>query len=98
MNPLYNALTGGQNGPSQAFSPQMNNVPSVPMNGLQGVVERARSMMQNPMNAVRQMIPGLPENIANDPNQIITWLQQTGRVNPQMMQTAQQLQQMMCGR
>lgn len=98
MNPLYTMLTGGQNGLSQAVAPQMNNVPSGPMNGLQSVVERARSMMQNPMQAVRQMIPGLPENIANDPNQIITWLQQTGRVNPQMMQTAQQLMGMMGGR
>ena len=68
------------------------------MNGLQSVVERARSMMQNPMQAVRQMIPGLPDNIANDPNAIIGWLQQTGRVTPQMMQTAQQLQQMIGGR
>ena len=95
MNPLYNALTNGQNGPSQAFSQQMDNLPSSPMNGLQSVVERARGMMQNPMYAVRQMIPGLPDNIANDPNQIITWLQQTGRVSPQMIQTAQQLQQML---
>lgn len=91
-------LTGGQNAFSQPPVPQMNNVPSMPMNGLQNVVERARSMMQNPMNAVRQMIPGLPESIANDPNQIINWLQQTGRVNPQMMQTAQQLMSMMGGR
>lgn len=95
MNPLYDALTGGQNGLSQPSAPQMNNVPTGPMNGLQSVVERARSMMQNPMNAVRQMIPGLPENIAADPNAIIQWLQQTGRVTPQQIQIAQQLQQMM---
>lgn len=95
MNPLYNALTGGQNGLSQAVQQQVNSFPSGPANGFQGIVDRARSMMQNPMQAVRQMIPGLPENIANDPNQIIGWLQQTGRINPQMMQTAQQLQQMM---
>lgn len=98
MNPLFNMLTGGQNGPLQAVQQHMNNLPSMPMSGLQGVVERARSMMQNPMQAVRQMIPGLPDSIANDPNQIIGWLQQTGRVNPQMMQTAQQLQYMMTGR
>lgn len=98
MNPLFHALTGGQNGPSQPFSPQMNNLASGPMNGLQSVVERARSMMQNPMQAVQQMIPGLPANIANDPNAILGWLQQTGRVNPQMMQTAQQISQMIGGR
>lgn len=98
MNPLYNMLTNGQNGPSQPVSPQMNNIPPMPMNGLQGVVERARSMMQNPMQVVRQMIPGLPDQIANDPNQIINWLQQTGRVSPQQIQSARQLQQMMNGR
>jgi len=95
MNPLYNALTGGQNGPSQPLSPQMNNVPPGPQNGLQSVLERARSMMQNPQQALRQFLPGLPEQIANDPNQIINWLQQTGRVTPQQIQTAQQIQQMM---
>ena len=98
MNPLFNMLTGGQNGPNLPVSPQMNNVPPTPINGLQSVIERARSMMQNPMNAVRQFIPGLPENIANDPNAIINWLQQTGRVSPQQIQTAQQLQQMIGGK
>ena len=91
MNPLYNALQGH----SEPLSPQMNNLSPNPRNGLCGLVERARGMMQNPMNAVRQIIPGLPEQIASDPNQIIGWLQQTGRVTPQQIQAAQQLQQMM---
>ena len=98
MNPLYNLLTGGQNGLSQPAVPQMNNVPYGPMNGLQSVLDRARSMMQNPQQALRQMVPGLPENIANDPNQIIGWLQQTGRISPQQIQTAQQLMGMLGGR
>ena len=98
MNPLYNMLTGGQNGLSQALMQQVNNVPSGPQNGLQGVVDKARSMMQNPMQAVRQMIPGLPAEIANDPNQLINWLQQTGRISPQQIQSAQQLMSMLGGR
>ena len=95
MNPLYAALTGGQNAVTQAVQQTMNNQQVVPMSGPQSVLQRAQQLMQNPVQAVRQMIPGLPENIANDPNAIIGWLQQTGRVSPQMMQTAQQLQQMM---
>ena len=95
MNPLYNMLTNGQNGPSQPLVPQMNNVPPTMPNGPQNVFQRAQQMMQNPMQTVRQMIPGLPENIANDPNAIIGWLQQTGRISPQQIQTAQQLMQMM---
>lgn len=101
MNPLYKALTGSQNALSQPQQMQANNLSPAPMNGLQGIVERAKQMMQtmqNPQQAIRQFIPGLPENIAQDPNAIINWLQQTGRVNPQMIQTAQQLQQMMGGR
>ena len=101
MNPLYKALTGAQNALSQPPQMQMNNPSPAPMNGLQGIVERAKQMMQamqNPQQAIRQFIPGLPENISQDPNAIINWLQQTGRVNPQMIQTAQQLQQMMGGR
>ena len=98
MNPLYKALTGGQNAVTQAVQQQMNTIPSGPMNGLQSVIDRARSMMQNPMQAVRHMIPGLPADMANDPNAILNWLQQTGRVSPQQMQTAQQISQMMGGR
>ena len=98
MNPLYKALAGGQNGLSQAVTQQMNAIPSGPMGGIQSVMERARSMMQNPQQTLRQFLPGLPEDMANDPNANLNWLQQTGRVSPQQMQTAQQISRMMGGR
>lgn len=100
MNPLYNALTNAQNGLSQPVQPQMNISSPAPQNGIQGVVDRARQLMQSmrdPRQFVRQYIPGVPDEIAGDPNQILNWMQQTGKINPQLMQTAQQLRQMMTG-
>lgn len=104
MNPLFNALNGStpstpvnaQNGPSQ---PQIiGPANSFPINNLQAAIERAKQIMQstqNPQQFVSQYLPGVPANIANDPNQIMNWLQQTGRVNPQMVQMANQLAGMM---
>ena len=70
-------------------------------NGIQGVMDRARQMMQamqDPPQTFRQMIPGLPEDISSDPNAILNWLQQNGWVSQQQIQAAQQLMQMMGGR
>ena len=46
---------------------------------------------RNPQQLVQRFFPDAPANVQNDPNQLIGWLQQTGRVNPQMMQMAQQI-------
>lgn len=65
------------------------------LNNYQNIINMARQMMQNPQQAVTQAFPDLPKEIQNDPNQIMSWLQQNGRINPQMMQTANQLMRMM---
>ena len=44
--------------------------------------------MRNPAAFVRQAIPGLPPQIANDPNQILQWMQQNGMVTQQQIQEA----------
>lgn len=57
----------------------------------QNPVQRANYILQamrNPAAFVRQAIPDLPPQIANDPNQILQWLQQSGRVTPQQVQEA----------
>ena len=77
MNPLFQAMRG-----APAMKPW------------QDVLKRARQIagsFQNPQQMIQQMIPGIPLNIQNDPNQIIQWLQQTGRVSPQAVQMAQSL-------
>ena len=79
MNPLYTMLMG-----QQAPKPAMN----LYMNPYQ----RAGAIMQairNPQAFVRQMIPDLPEEIANDPNRILQYLQETrGVTNEQIRQIA----------
>lgn len=79
MNPLYTMLTG-----QQILRPIANQF----MNPYQraGAIMQA---MRNPPAFVRQMIPDLPEEIANDPNRILQYLQETrGVTNEQIRQIA----------
>lgn len=60
----------------------------------QNILARAQQMMQqmqNPQQMIQQFLPGVPAEIRNDPNQIINWLQQNGRITPQQIQMAQQM-------
>ena len=68
------------------------------MNQYQSVMNMARQMMNNPQQAVMQAFPDLPQEISNNPNQIMAWIQQNGRINPQMYQMANHLMLMMGGR
>ena len=68
------------------------------LNQYQGIMNMARQMMQNPQQAVANALPDLPQEIQSDPNQIVNWLQQNGRIQPQMFQMANQLMRMMGGR
>lgn len=68
------------------------------LNQYQMIMNMARQMMQNPQQAVAKAFPDMPQEIQNNPNQIMNWLQQNGRINPQMYQMASQLMHMMGGR
>lgn len=60
----------------------------------QNILARANQMMQqmqNPQQIIQQFLPGVPAQIQHDPNQIINWLQQQGRITPQQIQMAQQM-------
>lgn len=99
MNPLFASMQGtmplnGQNPPVQPSASQMGSTSSWPVNNLQNAIEKAKqiaSSVQNPQAFVNQYFPGIPANIANDPGQIMNWLQQTGRVSPQQIQMVNQL-------
>lgn len=61
---------------------------------MQKIMGQARQMMQqfqNPQQLISRMLPGVPAEIRNDPNQIISWLQQTGKITPEQIQKAQQM-------
>ena len=94
MNPLYQAIKGAVSSSGSG----MGNVPFSPMNGplgaFQGVMQRAQQLagsLQNPQQLVSQYLPDAPAEIRNDPNQLLQWMQQTGKVNPQMIQMARQM-------
>lgn len=82
MNPIFNMLMGNQPGMPQMQPTSPQQMPSTP-------VSRANAIYQamiNPAAFVRQAIPDLPPQIANDPNQILQYLKQTGRVTSEQIQ------------
>lgn len=86
MNPLYQQMMG-------QMAPQMQQVGSHFSGArFQNPVQKMQYIMQamtNPAAFVRQAIPDLPQEIANNPNQILQYLQQTrGITNEQIQQVA----------
>ena len=65
------------------------------LNNYQQIINRATQMMQNPQQAVANAFPDMPSEISGDPNQIMGWLRQNGRINPNAMNMARQLMRMM---
>lgn len=61
---------------------------------MQKIMAQASQMMQqfqNPQQLISRIMPGVPAEIRNDPNQIISWLQQTGKITQDQIQMAQQM-------
>jgi hypothetical protein len=73
MNPLYQQLMGGVGASAPAHSRmQMFNM--------------AMSAMQNPAAFVKQQFPDIPNEIANNPNAILDYLQRTRGIAPAQIQ------------
>lgn len=70
-NPLYQMVMGEQNN-NYGQSP----LPYQQMNPIQQA-NAIYQAMRNPAAFVKQAIPDLPPEIANDPNRILPYLQQT---------------------
>lgn len=93
MNP-FQAIMGGftpvQANAGQTAHPMMNG----PFGALQGVYQRAQQMaqsLQNPQALVQRFFPDAPADVQGDPERLIGWMQQTGKVNPQMVQMARNM-------
>lgn len=94
MNPLFQSLMGG-------LSPvrnQVMNQPSPMMNGpfgaMQGIMDRVQNLansFRNPQQMVQQFFPDAPAEMSGNPEQLLQWMQQTGKVNPQMVNMARQM-------
>ena len=96
MNP-FEAIMGG-NGAAQMnamqTAPAQTGGPFGALQGLQGVMDRARQlagMFQNPQQLVSKFFPDAPKEMFGNPEQLVGWLQQTGRVNLQTVQMARQM-------
>ena len=87
-NPLFNMIMGGGL-PQAPVQPQMSGGPQ-----FQNPIQKANYIMQamrNPAQFVRQQFPDIPDNIANDPNQILQYLQRTRNIsNDQLNQIVNQ--------
>lgn len=93
MNP-FQAIMGGSM-PAQAPAGQIGQpMMGGPVGMLQSAMQRAQQMaqqFQNPQQMVQQFFPDAPAEVQGDPNQLLQWMQQTGKVNPQMVQMARSM-------
>lgn len=84
MNPLCQMM----NGSMSTAQPMM---PQNPMQRMSFLMQA----MQNPSQFVKQAFPDIPDNISNNPGQILQYLQQTrGITNQQVQQTMNQIPQL----
>lgn len=82
MNPLFNMLMGGGNPMQQSMPNPVGQFSRAPIQKFQAIMQA----MQNPAQFVRNAIPDLPAEIANDPNQILQYLKQTRGITDQQIQ------------
>lgn len=81
MNPLFQMLSGS--------APQASPQPMMPMPANSNPINRMNMMMQamrNPAAFVKQSFPDIPDEISNDPSQILTYLQRTRGITDQQIQ------------
>ena len=81
MNPLYNQLMGQQLPQQKPIQQPQTQTPMQRM----GYIMQA---MRNPTQFVKNVIPDLPAEIANDPNRILQYLQQTRGITDAQIQQA----------
>lgn len=89
-NPLYQMLMGQNRMPQPTYSGMR----------FQNPIQKMQYIMQammNPAAFVRQQFPDMPAEISNNPNQILSWMQQTKGVSSMDIQQAQQQRDQILG-
>ena len=81
MNPLYQQMMGIGGAMGQPMAPQPLN----PMQQIQAVM----NAMRNPAAFLKQKFPDIPDEIINDPNRVLSYLQQTRGISNQDIQRVQ---------
>ena len=94
MNPLFQSLMGGLSPAVNQTMQQPSPMMSGPFGAMQGVMARAQQLansFRNPQQMVQQFFPDAPAELSGNPDQLLQWMQQTGKVNPQMVNMARQM-------
>ena len=91
MNPVQAIMNAfgpaGTNVPMGQFAPSPAAQTANPVQMAQQLAQTFRS----PQALVQRFFPDAPAGIQSDPDQLLAWLQQTGKVNHQMVQMARQM-------
>lgn len=76
MNPYYQQMVSG-------YQPQAPRVPTFqnPMQKMNYIMQA----MRNPAAFIKQQFPDIPDQIANNPGQILSYLQQTRGITDQQV-------------
>ncbi len=91
MNPLFQALTGGSGAVTGQVGQSMPAMQQAAGNGIFGRMQQLAGMLQNPQQLVQRYFPDAPAEVSGNPEQLLQWMQQTGKVNPQMVQMARNM-------
>ena len=101
-NPLYNAISGrnndgGNNGSNNP--PAAPQAPVAPANAPQMNFQDAmRQLQSNPSQMIKQAGYNVPDEYANNPQQAVMHLIQSGQIKGPMMQRIQPMLNMLMGR
>ena len=97
-NPLFNAIMGGsgalQKNPGNT-SPEQQNGPTAPQMTMQDAMKQLQA---NPAQMIKQAGFNVPEEYANNPQQAVMHMIQSGQVGGPMMQRIRPMLNMMMGR
>lgn len=66
-------------------------MPNAGISGIFGRMQQLANVLQNPQQLVSRFFPDAPADVARNPDQLLAWMQQTGKVNPQAVQMARQM-------
>ena len=97
-NPLFNAIMGGsgelQKKPGNT-SPEQQNAPTAPQMTMQDAMKQLQA---NPAQMIKQAGFNVPDEYANNPQQAVMHMIQSGQVGGPMMQRIRPMLNMMMGR
>ena len=90
MNPVQ-AIMGGFTPAQNQMSQSPPAMPNAGFGGIFGQAQQLAGILRNPQTLVQRYFPDAPAEVTADPESLLGWMQQTGRVNPQMVQMVRQM-------